>query len=236
MQPLSAIIAAILALALPLHAATAIRHVEVSFYCFGYAPGVESIQVDNGGKLQAIRLSTANITQPVSLPVTAGKVVILRATGDPATPAASLTLREGIDKALVVLMPAAAGSSEPYRAFAIDYGHAQFPLGTYQLVNVSTHPVRGAIGRSFAEVKPGAIAGLQLQGEPGTTQGVRFEFQEDGKWNRLTETRCAVRRDRRWLVCVYQDPATHRMNLRSIPDRPAVAANTTTSTAATASR
>ena len=184
---------------------------------------------------------TANITQPVSLPVTAGKAVILRGSGDPANPAASLIIHDDIDKALVVLMPTAVGSSEPYRAFAIDFGHARFPLGTYQLVNVSTHPVRGAIGRSFAEVKPGAIAGLELQGEPGTTQGVRFEFMADGKWNRLTETRCAVRRDRRWLVCVYQDPATRRMNLRSIPDRTSVAAaNTATATdnpaAATASR
>ena len=117
------------------------------------------------------------------------------------------------------MTPAPAGSAEPYHAFALDYGHDKFPLGTYRLVNVSKHAVRGAIGRSYAEVKPGEIAGIELQGENGATQGAKFEFLEEGKWSRLTETRCAVRRDRRWLVCVYQDPTTKRMNLRSIPDR-----------------
>ena len=36
--------------------------------------------------------------------------------------------------------------------------------------------------------------------------------------------------DRRWLLCVYRDPDSGRMNLRSIPDRApqAVAAATTT--------
>jgi len=28
-----------------------------------------------------------------------------------------------------------------------------------------------------------------------------------------------VRKDRRWLLCVYQEPGTDRINMRSIPDR-----------------
>lgn len=210
-------LAALIALALPVHAATESRTVEVSFYCFKYAPGVETVQVTNGETIKSIRLSTANITDPVSLPVADNQGVILKA--DKTAPAAKLKIPAEISKALVVLMPAPSGSTEPYHAFALDYGHEKFPLGTYRLVNVSKHAVRGAIGRSYAEVKPGGVAGLELQGENGATQRAKFEFLEEGKWNRLTETRCAVRRDRRWLVCVYQDPATKRMNLRSIPDR-----------------
>ena len=223
-------LAALIALALPVHAATESRTVEVSFYCFKYAPGVETVQVANGETSKSIRLSTANITEPVSLPVNDNQAVILRA--DQALPAAKLKIPAEIGKALVVLMPSPSGSAEPYHAFAIDYGHEKFPLGTYRLVNVSKHAVRGAIGRSYAEVKPGGIAGIELQGENGATQGAKFEFLEEGKWNRLTETRCAVRRDRRWLVCVYQDPATKRMNLRSIPDR---TVNLVTASNATAS-
>ncbi|RYD49290.1 MAG: hypothetical protein EOP85_01910 [Verrucomicrobiaceae bacterium] len=48
---------------------------------------------------------------------------------------------------------------------------------------------------------------------------MRFEIEKEGRWSRLTETRCAVRKDRRWLLCVYLDPATGRVNMRSIPDR-----------------
>lgn len=225
-------LAAIIALALPLHAAPESRTVEASFYCFKYAPGVENVQVTNGGAAQPVRLSTANITAPVILPVTGGEAVISSGAGDKAVIAAKVKIPAEISKALVVFVPAPAGSAEPYKAFAIDYSHDRFPLGTYRLVNVSKRAVRGAIGRKFAEVQPGGIAGIELEGENGATQGVKFEFQEEGKWNRLTETRCAVRRDRRWLVCVYQDPATQRMNLRSIPDREVNLVTTATATAA----
>ena len=206
------------ALALPLHAAPESRSIQASFYCFQYAPGIQSLDVPDGGAGQAVRLSTANITPAVNLTLS-GSDALVFAAGDKTKPAARVNIPGDLNKALIVLLPAPAGSAEAYRGFAIDYTRDRFPLGTYRLVNVSKHPVRGAIGRSYAEVKPGGVAGLELQGDEGATQGVKFEFNEKGKWNRLTEARAAVRRDRRWLVCVYQDPATQRMNLRSIPDR-----------------
>ena len=55
---------------------------------------------------------------------------------------------------------------------------------------------------------------------------MRFEFFDEDRWNLLTETRCAIRKDRRWFTCIYQDAATGRMNIRSIPDRTAVPAMT----------
>ncbi|MCW1923123.1 hypothetical protein OKA05_11215 [Luteolibacter arcticus] len=211
-------IAALIALAFPLHAAPESRSIQASFYCFQYAPGIQSIEVPDGGAGQSVRLSTANITPAVSLTLS-GNDALVFTSGDKTKPAARVTVPGELGKALIVLMPAPAGSPEPYRGFALDYTRDRFPLGTYRLVNVSKHPIRGAIGRSYAEVQPGGVAGLELQGDEGATQGVKFEFNEKGKWNRLTETRAAVRRDRRWLVCVYQDPTTQRMNLRSIPDR-----------------
>jgi hypothetical protein len=211
-------IAALIALASPLYAASESRSIQASFYCFQYAPGIQSLDVPDGAAGQSIRLSTANITPAVNLVLT-GNDALVFASGDKTKPAARVAIPGDVAKALIVLLPAPAGSPEPYRGFAIDYTRDRFPLGTYRLVNVSKHPVRGAIGRSYAEVKPGGVAGIELQGDEGATQGVKFEFNEKGKWNRLTESRAAVRRDRRWLVCVYQDPATQRINLRSIPDR-----------------
>lgn len=202
-----------------LRAAQETRIVEASFYCFQYTPGAETIQIVNGDREQPVRLSTANISKPVLLQVTGEDAVVQQRVGDKLVPAARLKVPADVSKALVVLVPSPSGSTEPYRGRALDYSQDHFPLGTYQLLNISGTPVRGAIGRSFAEVKPGALGGIELQGDNGTVQGVRFEFLESGKWSRLTETRCAVRRDRRWLVCVYQDPATQRMNMRSIPDR-----------------
>jgi hypothetical protein len=48
---------------------------------------------------------------------------------------------------------------------------------------------------------------------------VLFEFQREDRWQRMTATRWTLRDDRRVLMCVYQDSATKRMHLRSIPDR-----------------
>lgn len=211
-------IATLIALAFPLHAAPESRSIQASFYCFQYAPGIQSLELPDGAAGESVRLSTANITPAVKLTLT-GSDALVFAAGDKTRPAARVNIPADLTKALIVLLPAPAGSAEPYRGFALDYTRDRFPLGTYRLVNVSQHPVRGAIGRSYAEVKPGGVAGIELQGDEGATQGVKFEFNEKGKWNRLTETRAAVRRDRRWLVCVYQDPQTRRMNLRSIPDR-----------------
>ncbi|RYD56175.1 MAG: hypothetical protein EOP83_21405 [Verrucomicrobiaceae bacterium] len=211
-------IAALIALASPIHAAQESRSIQASFYCFQYAPGVQSLDIPDGAAGQSVRLSTANITPAVNLALT-GNDALVFASGDKTKPAARVSIPGDVTKALIILLPAPAGSPEPYRGFALDYTRDRFPLGTYRLVNVSKHPVRGAIGRSYAEVKPGGVASLKLLGDEGATQGVKFEFNEKGKWNRLTETRAAVRRDRRWLVCVYQDPSTQRMNLRSIPDR-----------------
>lgn len=223
-------LAIIIALTLPLAAAPEVRTVEASFYCFKQAPGVESISIVQGEKPATVKLSAANISDPVELPVVEGLATLRRP--DSTAAAAKLKIPAGLRKALVVLLPAPSGSAEPYQAFAIDYARDTFRKGTYRLVNVSRHPVRGAIGRSYAEIKPGGTGDIELQGEEGATQGVKFEFHDQDAWKRLTETRCAVRRDRRWLVVVHEDPATHRMNLRSIPDRdyqpaaPAVAAAT----------
>ncbi|MCB1133646.1 MAG: hypothetical protein KDN05_21180, partial [Verrucomicrobiae bacterium] len=128
-------------------------------------------------------------------------------------------LPEGIGRALVVLFPAAEGSKEAYRSLVLNHDLQDFPLGVYRMINISPHPIRGAIARNYIEARPGGIANLKPAGEPGDVMPVRFEYFDEGRWNLLTETRCAIRRDRRWLTCVYQDPATGRMNIRSIPDR-----------------
>lgn len=222
-------LATFLALALPLMAAPEVRTVETSFYCFKQAPGVDAIRIANGENFTTVKLSTANISDPVALPVTEGLGSLQRP--DAGSAAAKVKIPAGLNKALVVLLPAPSGSAEPYQAFAIDYARDSFRKGTYRLVNVSRKPVRGAIGRSYAEVKPGGSGDIELQGEEGATQGAKFEFHDQGAWKRLTETRCAVRRDRRWLILVHEDPATQRMNLRSIPDRdyqPAAAVVATT--------
>jgi hypothetical protein len=214
---------ALLALVIPLNAADEVRNVEVSFFCLKYVPGLETIHVSHGNATEPVRLSTANLTDPIAASAFNGDVVwrkdaLASGSKEPAPVLGKIKIPAGIDKALVVLVPGKPGAAEPYSALVMDRGE-RFKLGTYRVINFSPRKIRGGIGRSYVEAASGAVGDLELKGEPGAVQGVRFEFEKEGTWNRLTETRCAVRKDRRWLLCVYQDPVTNRVNMRSIPDR-----------------
>lgn len=206
---------ALFALAAPLYAAAEVRNVEVSFYCLKYVPGLETIHVPQGNTSVPVRLSTANLTDPLPATVTNGEAVI---RGKDSAALGKVRIPADIVQALVVLVPNKPGSPEPYGALVMDRGE-RFRLGTYKVINFSPRKIRGAVGRSYVEAAAGKTGDLELAGEPGAVQGVRFEIEKEGRWSRLTETRCAVRKDRRWLLCVYQDPATGRVNMRSIPDR-----------------
>jgi hypothetical protein len=197
--------------------------ISASFYAFAYVAGHESVQAPTGsGAFQTVRLSTANIVGPVDCPVVDGKLT-LHSTKAPAEGAPAVlttaTVPTGIKRAVVILFPPAAGKTDEYRSLVINHDATDFPLGIYRLVNLANKPIRGAVGREIVQAKPGGIADLKLTGTPGTVVPVRFEFFEEKRWNLLTETRAAIRDDRRWLMFIFEDPATGRMNIRSIPDR-----------------
>lgn len=219
-------IAAILAcLAATLSAQEPPRKITASFYAFDYVPGHETVEVMVGeGAFEKIRLSKANIVGPVKVVPVDGMLGIfdkpVEADGKLTHPLLfSVKVPPHIGRALVVLFPGPKGRKEPYSSLVLNHVLQDFPLGVYRMINVSPFPVRGAIARSFIEAKPGGIANLKPVGEPGTIVPVRFEFFEEGRWNLLTETRCAIRNDRRWITCIYRDPVSGRMNMRSIPDR-----------------
>ena len=207
-----------------------VQKVPASFYAFDYVPGHETITIQSGAEaFEEVRLSKANIVGPLAS-LTAGGM--LRIHAKPVTVEGKVThpvlcttkLPTGIKRALIVLFPNAKNAKEPYRSLVFDHDLKDFPLGVYRLINLSPYPIRGSIARDFVEAKPGGIANLEPKGEPGSVVPMRFEFFDKDRWNLLTETRCAIRKDRRWVTCIYADPATGRMNIRSIPDRTAIPA------------
>ncbi len=206
-------------------AAEPVRKIPVAIYAFDYVPGKESVEIRSGAdSFEAVRLSKANIVGPYSAVTMDGVIQIhdkaLMVDGKETHPVlATAKLAEGTSKALVILFPNAANSKEPYKSIVFNHDLKDFPLGVYRMINISPHSVRGSIARDYIEVKPGAVANLEPKGEVGSIVPVRFEFFESERWNLLTETRCAIRNDRRWLTCIYQDPVSKRLNIRSIPDR-----------------
>lgn len=200
--------------------------VSASFYAFSTVADHQVVKVRNGAtSFEDVRLSTANIVGPHTCVIADGKITIHTSTaevrnGKPMHPVIALgAIKEGMKKVLVVLFPAPPGGTDKYKCLVFNHDFADFPLGVYRLINLSNKPVRGAVGREVVRANPGSIGNLQLKGQPGDIVPVRFEFLEEERWNLLTETRAAIRNDRRWLMCIYQDPTSGRMNIRSIPDR-----------------
>lgn len=199
--------------------------VSTSFYAFEYVPNGESIYIHGTGQdTTPIQLSKANIIGPVNVVLQDGVLPIYdkaqMVEGKAFHPRlCTARFPANLKRALVLLFPAGKDDKEPYRSIVLNHDLSDFPLGVYRMINISPHAIRGSIARNIIQAKPGGIANLKPEGEPGAVVPMRFEYYADDQWNLLTETRCAIRDDRRWLTCIYQDPASGRMNIRSIPDR-----------------
>ena len=200
--------------------------VRVSVYCFRYAPRLETVHLrSNAETFAKTELSTANIVGPEQAVVENQSVTfhreVVATDGAKPTypPVCRVRIPEKCPKVLVLLMPSPAGGELPYRGIAFAHTDADFPLGSVKLVNLSAYPVRGAVGKDTLEVASGKTTDFKPTGDPGESLPVLFQFRRNDRWQRMTATRWTLRDDRRFLMCAYEDPATGRMHLRSIPDR-----------------
>lgn len=199
--------------------------IPVSIYCFRYAPQLDTIHLRSAtATYQKIELSTANIVGPQTALVENGSIQLYRqdtaADGSISWPMVGrVQLPAGCPRALILLLPAPTGEALPYRGLAFAHTDRDFPLGSMKFVNLSPYPVRGTMGSDSVSIPSGKVETLQPRGEPGASLPVLFEYQRDDHWQRMAATRWTLRDDRRVLMCIYEDPGTHRMNVRSIPDR-----------------
>jgi hypothetical protein len=199
--------------------------IPVAVYCFSYAPKLDTVYLRTAAaSYQKVELSTANIVGPENAVIDNGTITLHR---QQAGPEGSVTwplvgrvrLPADCPRALILLLPAAAGEPLPYRGMAFAHTASGFPMGSLKMVNLSPFGVRGSVGTDTVLVRSGAVENFQPKGEPGVSLPVLFEYQRDNRWQRMTATRWSMRDDRRTLMCIFEDPVTKRMNMRSIPDR-----------------
>lgn len=198
--------------------------VATSFYCFRYADKLQDIYVRTGATAyQKIELSTANMIGPVAVIPAEGAVTLHRKdTADDGTEIYPLVGRAklgSIRKPLVVLFPGPKDDKLPYRTLTIDRNDARFPMGSYQLINLSARPIRGLVGKTRLEAKPSSVNSLRPKADPGDMMTVIFEYHDGKQWRPMTKTRWAYRDDRRSLLCAYLDPRDKRIKMRAIPER-----------------
>jgi hypothetical protein len=198
--------------------------ISASFYCFRYAKGLEDVYVRTGdAAFKKIELSTANMIGPIPVVVEKGFVAVhtIATDGEGKTiyPVAGRAKVGVLRKPLVILFPGAKGAKLPYDVLMLDRSEARFPLGSYKFVNLATFPIRAAIGKSILKLNPGGVKTLKPKGSPGQMINVIFEFHDGKQWRPMTQTRWAIRPDKRILSCAYLDPTDKRVKLRAIPER-----------------
>ena len=206
------------------HAREKPSRIPVSFYCFAYADGLQEVYVRTGAdSYSEIQLSTANIIGPMEMILSDGAVTLHRkdkdAEGREIHPLVGSAKIGRAGKPLLVLFPAAKNDKLPYRTLTLDRSNANFPLGSYQFINVSPHPMRGRVGKTLLHSKPGSVTNLRPEGAPGDVVAVVFEHHDGKLWRPMTQTRWAIRSDRRTLLCAYLDPRDRRVKMRAIPER-----------------
>jgi hypothetical protein len=215
---------ALLATAAPLPAQQQLPRLPTSFYCFGYAAGLQDVFVRSGAEaFQKIELSTANMVGPLAAVVADGAITVHRketdAEGKDSYPPVGSARIGAVRKPLLVLFPAPRDEPLPYRMLTLDRSDARFPLGSYQFINLSPHPMRGLVGQTRLDAKPGSVNNLKPKGTPGEVVNVVFEYHDGTLWRPMTQTRWAIRDDRRSLICAYLDPRDKRVKMRAIPER-----------------
>lgn len=207
-----------------LHAQEKPARIPASFYCFRFAGQLQDIHLRTGAKdYQKIELSTANMVGPVPVVVVDGIITLHRQQTDPEGnviyPLVGSARIGSIRKPLIVLFPAPQDDKFAYRTLTIDRSDTRFPLGSYQFINLSPHPMRGLVGKTRLDSKPGTVSNLRPEGKPGEIMTVVFEYHDGSLWRPMTQTRWACRDDRRSLLCAYLDPRDKRVKMRAIPER-----------------
>lgn len=198
---------------------------SLSVYSFRYAENLETVFLRSDVEgFQKIELSTANLLGPFTAALSGGAITFHKEdkndAGETIYPIiARAKIPASIKQPIALLLPAAPDAKLPYLTLIVDQSKRDFPMGSYKLINLAPHGIRAAVGKSRLEAKPGGIKLLKPTEKPGSMVQVLFQYHDGQRWRKMTETRWAIRKDRRSLVCAYLDPRDKRMKMRSIPAR-----------------
>ena len=206
---------------LPLAAAGQADKLPLSVFCVEFATSLKSVYLEgSGNKHTKVELSTANVVSAGEAPLVDGLVALY---GPPTSgseyPVVASAKPGAIRKPLMVLVPNPEGEQPPYHSTLVDMAPDGFPLGSYQIVNLSPHPVRFKTGDKAKEIAPNAEMLFKPAIKDGEVVAVTVEYKLGDDWLVASSSRWAGRMDRRTLVCIHQNPQTKRMLIKSVPLR-----------------
>jgi hypothetical protein len=193
----------------------------LSVFCVEFATSLKSVYLRSSGKRHTkVDLSTANVVAAGDAPLVNGLVTL---HGPPLSgnkyPVVASVKPGAIRKPLMVLVPNPQTAEPGYQSTVVDMDTAPFPLGSYQIVNLSPHPLRFKTDGKTTDIAPNAQMTFNPALKDGEVAAVTVEYKLGEDWLVASSSRWAGRMDRRTLVCIHQNPQTKRMLIKSIPLR-----------------
>lgn len=193
----------------------------LSVFCVEFATSLKSVYLKTSGDGHTkVDLSTANVVSAGDAPLADGLVALY---GPPVSgseyPMVASAKPGDIRKPLMVLVPNPPSGQPGYQSTVVDMDTEQFPLGSYQIVNLSPYPVRFKTDDKSKDLAPNAVMRFNPSLKDGEVAAVTVEYKLGEDWLVLSSSRWAGRKDRRTLVCVHQHPQNKRMLIKSIPLR-----------------
>ena len=197
------------------------QQLPLSIYCIEYATALKSIYLKTeGGAFSKTDLSTANVVAAGNVQVEDGAISLYGPPmKDEDHPLVSSARSGNIRQPLLVLVPGAPDKDPTYQSRIMDMDPAGFPNGSYMLANLSPHPVRFRFEGNTVEIAPDSERPFNPELRQGEITAVTIEYKIGEDWLAVSSSRWASRRDRRTLVCIYQNPENDRMLIKSIPLR-----------------
>lgn len=195
----------------------------VLLFCAAYSQDVKSVYLKTGkNEYQSVALSFANVIELPACPIEKGKITFFGPVGEDGQHSiAAIAEINSISTPLIVLHPSAPDAQTPYQAIAINADTEQFPLTSFQLLNLSPYPVR--IDKDdetpVAELPSDSSHNFKPSSPAGNPFAIQVKYKIDDAWILLSSSSWVARNDRRTLVCILPDPRSERMNIRSVPLR-----------------
>lgn len=132
---------------------------------------------------------------------------------------AKFRMQDGLDRAILMFVPAGKDHGEPFRVIPVRDSRRAFPPGSIQVLNLSRETVRMALEQAPYEFAPGEVELIEEppSGQNGMAAMMAFRKTDDG-WQRIASSRWALPGRKRSLQIIFTNPRSERLEMMEIKD------------------
>lgn len=198
------------------------RTIDVRSLCFKASAGVKSLTVAGDPKGESIvdfKLKRYLQTKQEKLTLTNNQIFIGPDGGGEFGSWGSISIEPNLTEVLLLFLPTGQ-TTKPYKVIPFDDSVKSFPLGSFQIINLSPNALRLIVGKKPFQLKRGERTTIsKFQNKKANGQVAYYAFyQNEGDWKRLSSGFWDVVPRKRNLQIAYQNPKSGRLEMRGFED------------------